>query len=72
MRKVLFSIALVIIIFLILQACGPSSDLAKSRKIIDAVVATPPLGYLAGKFRVEIGSVRRGASRTYNCRSGNH
>lgn len=51
MRKVLFSIALVIIIFLILQACGPSSDLAKSRKIIDAVVATPPLGYLAGEVQ---------------------
>jgi hypothetical protein len=31
--------------FLTFQACGPNSDLANSRKIVDAVVATPPLGY---------------------------
>jgi hypothetical protein len=31
--------------FLTFQACGPNSDLAKSLKIVDAVVATPPLGY---------------------------
>jgi hypothetical protein len=45
MRKARFPIVLVIIMFLTFQACGPNSDLAKSRKIVDAVVATPPLGY---------------------------
>lgn len=45
MRKARFPIVLVIIMFLTFQACGPNSDLAKSRKIVDAVVATSPLGY---------------------------
>ena len=49
MRKARLPIALVIIIFLTFQACGPNSDSAKSRKIVDAVVATPPLGYVAGE-----------------------
>ena len=50
MRKARFPIALVIIIFLTFQACGPNSDSAKSRKIVDAVVATPPLGYVVGEI----------------------
>lgn len=49
MRKILTSLAVVIVIFLTFQACGPNSDSAKSRKIVDAVVATPPLGYVAGE-----------------------
>ncbi len=48
MRKALVAIALVIVL-LTFQACGPGSDSAKSRKIIDAAVSTPPLGYLAGE-----------------------
>jgi hypothetical protein len=35
--------------FLIFKACGPSSDYANSRKIVNAVVATQPLGYVAGE-----------------------
>jgi hypothetical protein len=49
MRKALFATALVIIVLLIFQACGPGSDSAKSRKIIEEVVATPPLGYSSGE-----------------------
>jgi hypothetical protein len=49
MRKALLPVALGIVILLIFQACGPSSDFAKSRKIVDAVVATQPLGYEAGE-----------------------
>lgn len=49
MRKARFPLALVIIIFLTFRACGPGSDSAESRKIVDAVVATPPLGYVAGE-----------------------
>jgi hypothetical protein len=49
MRKALFAIALAGILLLTFQACGPGSDSAKSRKIIDEVVATPPLGYVAGE-----------------------
>lgn len=49
MRKALPSLAVVLAIFLIFQACSPRSDFAKSRKILDAVVATPPFGYVAGE-----------------------
>ena len=49
MRKARFPIALVIVMFLIFKACGPSSDYANSRKIVNAVVATPPVGYVAGE-----------------------
>ena len=49
MRKARFPIALLIVIFLTFRACGPSSVYAQSRKIVDAVVATPPLGYVAGE-----------------------
>jgi hypothetical protein len=49
MRKALFAIALGVIVLLTLQACGSGSDSAKSRKMIDEVVATPTLGYLAGE-----------------------
>lgn len=49
MRKILISLAIVIVIFMTFQACDPSSDRAKSRQIVDAVVATPPLGYVAGE-----------------------
>jgi hypothetical protein len=49
MRKALVAIALGIIVLLTLLACGPGSDSAKSRKIIDAALTTPPLGYLAGE-----------------------
>jgi hypothetical protein len=49
MRKALFATAIVIIVLLIFQACGPSSDFAKSREIVNAVVATPPVGYVAGE-----------------------
>jgi hypothetical protein len=49
MRKALVAIALGIIVLLTFLACGPGSDSAKSRKIIDAAVETPPLGYLAGE-----------------------
>jgi hypothetical protein len=49
MRKALFATALVIIVLLIFQACGPFSDSAKARKILDAAVATPPLGYSSGE-----------------------
>lgn len=51
MRKALFAVALGIIPLLSLQACGTGSDSAKSRKIIDAAVATPPLGYSAGEVQ---------------------
>jgi hypothetical protein len=51
MRKALFAIALGITVILTVSACGPGSDSAKSRKIIDAVAATPPLGYLAGEVQ---------------------
>lgn len=49
MRKALFATPIVIIMLLIFQACGPGSDSAKARKIIDAAVATPPLGYSSGE-----------------------
>lgn len=49
MRKARFPIALVIVMFFIFRACGPGSDYANSRKIVDAVVATPPVGYVAGE-----------------------
>ena len=49
MRKARFPIALMIVMFLIFRACGPSSDYAKSRKIVAAVLATQPLGYVAGE-----------------------
>ena len=49
MRKALFAIVLGAIVLLTFQACGPGSDSAKSRKIIDSAVATPPLGYVAGE-----------------------
>jgi hypothetical protein len=49
MRKARFPIALVIVMFFIFRACGPGSDYANSRKILDAVVATPPVGYVAGE-----------------------
>jgi hypothetical protein len=49
MRKVSISIAVVIAIFLTFKACGPSSDFAKSREIVNAVVATPPVGYEPGE-----------------------
>lgn len=49
MRKARFPIALVIVMFLIFKACGPSSDYANSQKLVNAVVATQPLGYVAGE-----------------------
>jgi hypothetical protein len=49
MRKALFAIALGITVVLTLSACVPGSDAAKARKIIDAVVAATPLGYVAGE-----------------------
>jgi hypothetical protein len=49
MRKVIISIALVTAIFFTFQACGPNSDFAKSREIVNAVVATPPVRYVAGE-----------------------
>ena len=49
MRKALFAIALGITVVLTLSACGAGSDAAKARKVIDAVVAAPPLGYVAGE-----------------------
>lgn len=49
MRKARFPIALLIVMFFIFRACGPGSDYANSRKIVDAVVATPPVGYVAGE-----------------------
>jgi hypothetical protein len=49
MRKALFATAIVIIVLLIFQACGPGSDSVKSRKMIEEVVATPPLGYSSGE-----------------------
>lgn len=49
MLRAFFAIAVVMIAMLTLQACGPGSDSAKSRKMIDEVVAKPPLGYLAGE-----------------------
>ena len=48
MKKARSPIALLIVMFLTISACGPFSDSAESRRIIDAVVATPPLGYVAG------------------------
>ena len=50
MRKTLFVIALGIIGLLAFQACSFGSDSAQARKIIDAAVATPPLGYSAGEI----------------------
>ena len=44
MRKALLALAVVIIILITFHSCGPGSDRAKSRQIVDAVVATPPLG----------------------------
>ena len=48
MRKALVAIALGLILLLTFQACGPGPDSAKARKIMDAAVATPPLGYSTG------------------------
>lgn len=45
MRKARFPIAIVIVMLLTFQACGPNSDFAMSRKLVDVVVATPPLAY---------------------------
>lgn len=49
MRKALLALAVVIVIFMTFQSCGPGSDRVKARQIVDAVVATPPLGYVAGE-----------------------
>jgi hypothetical protein len=49
MRKALLAIAIGVIVLFAFQACGPGSDSAKSRRIIDAALATPPLGYVAGE-----------------------
>jgi len=51
MRKVLFAIALGLVVVLGFVACGPGSDSAKSRKIIDAAVAALPAGYVAGDIQ---------------------
>lgn len=49
MRKALFAIALGLVVLLAFQSCGPFSVSAQSRRIIEAAVATPPIGYLAGE-----------------------
>ncbi len=64
MRKALFAIALGVIGLLAFQAFSFGSDSAKSRKIIDAAVATPPLGYLAGE--VEGGNLLSTAGNQQN------
>ena len=51
MRKAIVAIALGITGLLAFQAFSFGSDLAKSRTIIDAAVATPPPGYLAGEVQ---------------------
>jgi len=51
MRKALFAMALGITVVLTLSACVPGSDAAKARQIIDAAVAAPPLGYVAGEVQ---------------------
>ncbi len=64
MRKARFPIALVIVMFFIFRACAPGSDYANSRKILDAVVATPPVGYVAGE--VSGGNWLSTAGNTHN------
>jgi len=51
MRKALFAIALGLVVVLGFVACGPGSDSAKSRKMIDAAVAAAPDGYIAGEVQ---------------------
>ena len=64
MRKTLFAIALGIIGLVSLQACSFGADSAKARNMIDAAVATPPLGYSAGE--IEGGNLLSSAGNQQN------